>query len=83
MIKNYQIFRETINSTIKNSGLDIGIVYFILKSIFPSGLWTSDLVQVRMMTTQRKVLGHSETNASIIENIRGRNPLTNLSTLAF
>lgn len=56
---------------------------FILKSIFPSGLWTSDLVQVRMMTTQRKVLGHSETNASIIENIRGRNPLTNLSTLAF
>ena len=33
---------------------------FILKSIFPSGLWTLDLVQVRMMTTQRKVLGRSE-----------------------
>lgn len=56
---------------------------FILKSIFPSGLWTLDLVQVRMMTTQRKVLGHSETNASITENIRGRNPPTNLFTLAF
>lgn len=31
MIKNYQIFKETINSAIQNSGLDIGAVYFILK----------------------------------------------------
>lgn len=34
MIKNYQLFKETINSLIQNSGLDIGIVYFILKDIF-------------------------------------------------
>lgn len=27
---------------------------FILKSIFPSGLWTLDLRQVRKMTIQRK-----------------------------
>jgi hypothetical protein len=31
MIKNYQIFKETLNAAIQNSGLDIGAVYFILK----------------------------------------------------
>lgn len=36
---------------------------FILKSIFPSGLWALDLGQVRRMTIQRKVPGHSEMNA--------------------
>lgn len=34
MIKNYQIFKETINQIIQNSGLDIGAVYFILKDVF-------------------------------------------------
>lgn len=34
MIKNYQIFKESINKIIQNSGLDIGVVYFILKDIF-------------------------------------------------
>ena len=34
MIKNYQIFKEKISYVIKNSGLDIGAVYFILKDIF-------------------------------------------------
>ena len=31
MIKNYQIFKETLGAAIQNSGLDIGAVYFILK----------------------------------------------------
>lgn len=34
MIKKYQLFREKINYVIQNSGLDIGVVYFILKDIF-------------------------------------------------
>ena len=34
MIKNYQILKESINSIIQNSGLDVGIVYFIFKDIF-------------------------------------------------
>lgn len=34
MIKNYQIFKENINATIQNSGLDIGVVYFIMKDIY-------------------------------------------------
>lgn len=34
MIKKYQIFKEIINNAIKNSDLDIGAVYFILKDIF-------------------------------------------------
>lgn len=42
---------------------------FILKSIFPSGLWTLDLGQVGMMTTPRKVPGHSEMNTPVIQTI--------------
>lgn len=34
MIKNYQIFKETVNNAIQSSGLDIGAAYFILKDIF-------------------------------------------------
>lgn len=34
MIKNYQIFKESINKIIQNSGLDVGVVYFILKDVF-------------------------------------------------
>ena len=34
MIKNYQTFKESVNTIIQNSGLDIGIVYFILKDTF-------------------------------------------------
>ena len=34
MIKDYQIFKESINGIIQRSGLDIGAVYFILKDIF-------------------------------------------------
>ena len=34
MIKNYQILKDSINSIIQKSGLDIGVVYFILKDIF-------------------------------------------------
>ena len=34
MIKNYQLFKESINKLIQKSGLDVGIVYFILKDIF-------------------------------------------------
>ena len=32
MIKDYQYFKDTINHAIKNSKLDIGAVYFILKN---------------------------------------------------
>lgn len=34
MISKYQFFKETIKNTIQNSGLDIGIIYYILKDIF-------------------------------------------------
>lgn len=34
MIKNYEIFKMTITQTIQNSGLDIGMVYFIMKDVF-------------------------------------------------
>ena len=34
MIKNYQILKEAINSTIQKSNLDIGAIYFIFKDIF-------------------------------------------------
>lgn len=34
MIKNYQIFKENINAIIQNSGLDIGVVYFIMKDVY-------------------------------------------------
>ncbi len=33
MIKNYQILKEKINYVIKESGLDIGAAYFIMKDI--------------------------------------------------
>lgn len=33
MIKNYQILKEKINYSIKESGLDIGAIYFIMKDI--------------------------------------------------
>lgn len=34
MIKDYQILKESINSIIQKSGMDVGAVYFILKDIF-------------------------------------------------
>lgn len=33
MIKNYQILKEKINYSIKESVLDIGAIYFIMKDI--------------------------------------------------
>lgn len=33
MIKNYQILKERVNYSIKESGLDIGAAYFIMKDI--------------------------------------------------
>lgn len=33
MIRNYQIFRDTVIDVINNSGLDIGAIKFILKDI--------------------------------------------------
>lgn len=33
MIKDYQILKERISSSIKMSNLDIGAIYFILKDI--------------------------------------------------
>lgn len=34
MNKKYQVFRETLKQVIQNSGLDIGVAYFILKDVF-------------------------------------------------
>lgn len=34
MVKQYQILKETMRNVIQNSGLDIGMAYFILKDIF-------------------------------------------------
>lgn len=34
MNKKYQIFYETIRNIIQESGLDVGVVYFIMKNIF-------------------------------------------------
>lgn len=45
---------------------------FILKSIIPSGVWTLDPGQLRMMTTQQKIPSHSETNGRVTKNVRGR-----------
>lgn len=34
MIKDYYFFKEQINRTIQNSGLDIGMIYYIFKDIY-------------------------------------------------
>ena len=36
IISKYQIFKETVNRAIQNSGLDIGAIYFIMKDVFNS-----------------------------------------------
>ena len=60
MIKNYQLFKESINSLIQNSGLDVGIVYFILKDIFK----------------EIEVLYYSQINREIIEESKEENSKT-------
>lgn len=34
MTKDYHILRETINTTIQNSNMEIGAVYYIIKDIY-------------------------------------------------
>lgn len=34
MIKNYKIFEQSIRNFIQESGLDVGITYYILKDIY-------------------------------------------------
>lgn len=59
MIKNYQIFKETISSIIQNSGLDIGVVYFIMKDIF------SDIEKLYFSQINRELLEEEKLNTEI------------------
>lgn len=34
MIKNYKIFEQSIRNFIQESGLDVGVTYYILKDIY-------------------------------------------------
>lgn len=54
MIKNYQILKEQINYAIQNSGLDIGVAYFILKDIF------SDIEKMYYAQINKEFLEESE-----------------------
>ncbi len=54
MIKKYQIFKETINNVIKDSNLDIGAVYFILKDIF------SDIEKIYYAQINKELLEEAE-----------------------
>ncbi len=56
MIKNYQIFKETINQVIQDSNLDIGAVYFIFKDIF------SDVERTYYMQLNRECLEEAKKN---------------------
>lgn len=63
MIKKYQIFKETINNVIKDSNLDIGAVYFILKDIF------SDIEKIYYAQINKELLEEAEKiNNDKIEN---------------
>lgn len=58
MIKKYQVFKETIKTIIQESGLDIGVIYFILKDIF----------------TEIEILYYSQLNKEIMsENVQVSN----------
>lgn len=59
MIKNYQMFKDTTNNVIQNSGLDIGAVYFILKDI------VSDIEKMYFAQINRELLEEQKQN---IEN---------------
>lgn len=54
MIKKYQIFKETVNNAIKDSNLDIGAVYFILKDIF------SDIEKIYYAQINKELLEEAE-----------------------
>lgn len=61
MIKDYQLFKETINTTIQNSGLDIGVVYFIIKDVF------FDLEKLYFRQINRELLEEQNTKNIIKE----------------
>ena len=54
MNKKYQIFYETIRNVIQESGLDIGVVYFIMKNIF-CDIENSYYVQLNRELSEEKI----------------------------
>ena len=62
MIKDYQFFKETLNQAIKNSNLDIGAVYFILKNtmIEIEALYYNQINKELMEEAERETIIFSE-----------------------
>ena len=65
MIKDYYFLKEKINQTIQNSGLDVGIVYFIFKDIF-TNLETTYYAQINKELMEEQ---NNENNKSIEESV--------------
>lgn len=62
MVKDYQILKESINNIIQKSGLDVGVVYFILKDIF------KDIEALYYSQINRELIEESkEENKEVIE----------------
>lgn len=61
MIKNYFILENTIRNIIQNSGLDIGAVYFIIKTI------CKDIEQQCRIQIETEEMIQKETNSKNTE----------------
>lgn len=61
MIKNYFILENTIRNIIQNSGLDIGVVYFIIKTI------CKDIEQQCRIQIETEEMIQKETNSKNTE----------------
>lgn len=73
MNKKYQVFRETLKQVIQNSGLDIGVAYFILKDVF-SEIETLYYAQLNKecLEEAKKINANSKDNSGK-ENTRNKN----------
>ena len=54
MIKDYQKFKDNVNTVIQNSGLDIGAVYYILKDTY------RDIEQMYFLQVNKEILSEQE-----------------------
>jgi len=61
MIKDYQILKETITGSIKNSGLDVGAAYFIMKDVF------SELEKIYFAQINKELLEDKKLNTENME----------------
>lgn len=67
MVKQYQILKETIRNVIQNSGLDIGMAYFILKDIF-SEVESTYYAQLNRECLEEAEKINNEDNKKVNEN---------------